>query len=71
MEDDAAIVGTDLPITEANFSPAVYETCAIGWDSAAIPPSIRHPWHVFEEDVVDKVDDAPSQGVQVNVETCA
>jgi hypothetical protein len=70
MEVDAAFVGNDLPIAEANSSPVVYETCAIGWDSEAIPPSIRHPWHVFEEGVVDKVDDAPNQGVKVNVETC-
>ena len=70
MEVDAAIVGADLPIAEANFSPVVYETCANGWDSAAIPPSIRRPWHVFDDDLEDQVDNASSQGVKVNSVTC-
>ena len=44
-------------------------SCTIGWELAAIPPSVRRPWHVFEEDLEDKIGDASSQGAEVNVET--
>eukprot|EP00930_Biecheleria_cincta_P004879 TRINITY_DN105808_c0_g1_i1.p1 TRINITY_DN105808_c0_g1~~TRINITY_DN105808_c0_g1_i1.p1 ORF type:complete len:701 (+),score=159.39 TRINITY_DN105808_c0_g1_i1:76-2103(+) len=32
------------------------------WQSTAVPPTIRRPWRVFEEDIEDKLADSASQG---------
>eukprot|EP00812_Abedinium_dasypus_P008555 NODE_230_length_1777_cov_383.021487.p1 GENE.NODE_230_length_1777_cov_383.021487~~NODE_230_length_1777_cov_383.021487.p1 ORF type:complete len:482 (-),score=131.56 NODE_230_length_1777_cov_383.021487:70-1515(-) len=37
-------------------------TPARDWQSPCIPPTIRRPWRVFEEDIEDKLVDAASQG---------
>eukprot|EP00928_Gymnodinium_smaydae_P035330 TRINITY_DN24883_c0_g1_i1.p1 TRINITY_DN24883_c0_g1~~TRINITY_DN24883_c0_g1_i1.p1 ORF type:complete len:661 (-),score=131.49 TRINITY_DN24883_c0_g1_i1:184-2037(-) len=34
----------------------------VDWQSSAIPPTIRRPWRVFEEDVEDKIADAAQEG---------
>ena len=35
------------------------------WQSPAIPPTIRRPWQVFEEDLEDRLADAPGHGSEV------
>eukprot|EP00404_Azadinium_spinosum_P047463 CAMPEP_0180797052 /NCGR_PEP_ID=MMETSP1038_2-20121128/57147_1 /TAXON_ID=632150 /ORGANISM="Azadinium spinosum, Strain 3D9" /LENGTH=54 /DNA_ID=CAMNT_0022836253 /DNA_START=24 /DNA_END=185 /DNA_ORIENTATION=+ len=35
------------------------------WQSLAVPPTIRRPWRVFEEDLEDKLADASSEGAEV------
>eukprot|EP00747_Dinoflagellata_sp_TGD_P144491 gnl/TRDRNA2_/TRDRNA2_176503_c2_seq12.p1 gnl/TRDRNA2_/TRDRNA2_176503_c2~~gnl/TRDRNA2_/TRDRNA2_176503_c2_seq12.p1 ORF type:complete len:630 (+),score=125.94 gnl/TRDRNA2_/TRDRNA2_176503_c2_seq12:136-2025(+) len=37
-------------------------TPSMNWQSAAVPPTIRRPWRVFEEDLEDKLADAASDG---------
>ncbi len=44
-------------------------SCIVGWASEEIPPSIRRPWCVFEQDWEDKLGEGSSQSVEVSVET--
>eukprot|EP00927_Polykrikos_kofoidii_P030933 TRINITY_DN26607_c0_g1_i1.p1 TRINITY_DN26607_c0_g1~~TRINITY_DN26607_c0_g1_i1.p1 ORF type:complete len:775 (+),score=160.59 TRINITY_DN26607_c0_g1_i1:136-2460(+) len=46
-------------------------TFAADWQSSAIPPTIRRPWRVFEEDIEDKLADAAEQNVEIDTETRA
>jgi len=41
-------------------------TTAADWQSPAIPPTIRRPWRVFEEDLEDKLADVSAQGLPVD-----
>ncbi|CAE8661741.1 unnamed protein product [Polarella glacialis] len=44
---------------------ASQQNYAHDWQSSAVPPTIRRPWRVFEEDLEDKLADASSQGGEV------
>ena len=41
------------------------------WTSQRIPSSIRRPWHVLEEDVVDQLDEAAERASEVDDEKAA
>lgn len=58
-----------VEVAPPSFSTAVVNTpIAADWCSTLVPPTIRRPWHVFEEDLEDKVVDAQSQKAEVDRE---
>ena len=68
---DAYVYDDDAPAPFERRDSTIDDDAYVhDWASAAIPPSIRRPWRVFEEDIDDKIEEAQAEEQFVSTALC-